>query len=102
MNDVERIYDLITKVNDYTIELEKETEELKKQVAELENASKPKRKFRAMTVKEHCIKVKNCKKCSYYCDLVICDYTEFNGVVNKSIAPYKTKNGKYILIEVKG
>lgn len=63
---------------------------------------KPKRKFRAMTVKEYCDKVGDCKKCPYCFDTIFCDYMEFNGIVKMktSVTPYKTKDGKYILIEV--
>lgn len=64
--------------------------------------SKKKRKFRVMTVKERCDKA-NCKKCEYCSDSVFCDYLQFNGItmMKMSNTPYKTKAGKYILIEVK-
>lgn len=65
--------------------------------------SKKKRKFMAMTVEEHCDKVGDCKKCSYCPDTIFCDYMKYNGIVKMktSVTPYKTKDGKYILIEVK-
>lgn len=64
--------------------------------------SKKKRKFRVMTVEEWCDKA-NCKKCEYCSDSVFCDYLQFNGITMMKISntPYKTKNNKYILIEVK-
>lgn len=64
--------------------------------------SKKKRKFRAMTVEEHCDKVGDCKKCSYCPDTIFCDYMKYNGIVKMktSVTPYKTKDGKYILVEV--
>lgn len=64
--------------------------------------NKKKRKFRVMTVKEWCDKA-NCKKCEYCSDSVFCDYLQFNGItmMKMSNTPYKTKNNKYILIEVK-
>lgn len=61
--------------------------------------SKKKRKFRAMTNGEFCSKHKYCSTCpecnkdTYYC------YMFMHGIC--SMAPYKTKDGKYILIEVK-
>lgn len=62
--------------------------ELKQRVAELEN-SKKKRKFKFMTVKEYCNQT-DCQKCER-CYNMFYDKTK----------PYKTKNGKYILREVK-
>ena len=61
------------------------------------------RKFRAMTVKEHCDKIGDCQKCSYILDTIFCDYMKFNGIIKMktSVTPYKTKTGKYILREVK-
>lgn len=63
--------------------------------------SKKKRKFRAMTVGEWCDPSK-CSQCEYHYNLHFCSYAEFNRV-NKALGkdkPYKTKNGKYIFIEV--
>lgn len=63
-----------------------------------------KRKFRAMTIGEHCtVRRTECIDCEYHRGLYYCDYSDFNKVnrgrdKNK---PYKTKDGKYILIEVK-
>ena len=63
---------------------------------------KKKSKFKIMTVKEWCNKT-DCKKCEYCKGSVFCDYLQFNGItmMKMSITPYKTKDGKYILIEVK-
>ena len=80
---------------------DKVKEFIQKRYAELENASKKKRKFKIMTVKEWCDKT-NCKKCEYCKDSAFCDYLQFNGIITKmSNTPYKTKAGKYILVEVK-
>lgn len=69
---------------------------IQKRYDELENASKPKRKFRAMTCKEFCCKHKSCENCPEYnslcCSGVICAID--------GMTPYKTKYNKYILIEV--
>lgn len=109
MTDRERV--LVNKVCDLSIEaidkitqLKQENSKLEKRVSELENTSKKKRKLRAMTVREHCYKVGylECKKCPYCYDEIFCDYMKFNEIVkDMSVAPYKTKNGKYIFIEVK-
>lgn len=55
-----------------------------------------------MTVKEWCDKT-NCKKCEYCKDSAFCEYLQFNEIIimEMSNTPYKTKDGKYILIEVK-
>ena len=55
-----------------------------------------------MTIGEHCVgDGTHCKDCEYNHDLFYCDYSDFNqqhrGDRNN---PYKTKDGKYILIEV--
>lgn len=108
MTDRERIYNLVDKVCDLSIkiidkitELKQENNKLKQRVAELEKPKK-KRKFRAMTVKEYCDKVGDCKKCSYCFNTIFCDYMKFNGIakMKTSVTPYKTKDGKYILVEV--
>lgn len=82
---------------------DKVEEFIQKRYDEHENANKPKRKFRAMTVEEHCDKVGDCKKCSYCTDTIFCDYMKYNGIVKMktSVTPYKTKDGKYILVEVR-
>lgn len=86
------------------MKLKQENNALKKRVSELENTSKKKRKFRAMTICEHCTSITTvCKDCEYQRGLYYCDYSDFNQVHrgrdrNK---PYKTKDGKYILIEEK-
>lgn len=108
MTDRERIYNLVDKVCDLSIkaidkitELKQENSKLKQRVAELEKPKK-KRKFRAMTIGEYCTE-ENCKKCEYYRDWFYCDYLDFNKVNRgrDKKKPYKTKDGKYILIEVK-
>lgn len=108
MTDRERIYNLIDKVCDLSIkaidkitELKQENSKLKQRVAELEKPKK-KRKFRAMTISEWC-DPKKCPKCEYHYGAFYCEYSTFNGLnqrPNKS-KPYKKRNGKYILVEVK-
>ena len=107
MTDKERIDSLFKKTSDYADEimkLKQENNALKERVAELENASKKKRKFRAMTIGEHCtVRRTECIDCEYHRGWYYCDYSDFNKVNrgrNKN-KPYKTKDGKYILIEVK-
>lgn len=60
--------------------------------------NKKHRKFRAMTNSEFCDKHEHCSVCPK-CngDTYIC-YMLMNGI--SGLAPYKTKDGKYILIEV--
>lgn len=108
MTDRERIYNLVDKVCDLSIkaidkitQLKQENSKLKQRVAELEKPKK-KRKFKIMTVKEWCDKT-NCKKCEYCKDSAFCEYLQFNEIIimKMSNTPYKTKAGKYILIEVK-
>lgn len=73
----------------------------KQQAVELEKPKK-KRKFRAMTIEEYCAKG-NCGKCEYHNGWFYCDYLDFNKVNRgqDKKEPYKIKNGKYIMIEVK-
>lgn len=58
-----------------------------------------KRKFRAMTIREHCASITTvCDDCEYCIGLSYCYYSDFNQVyrgldINK---PFKTKDGKYI------
>lgn len=81
---------------------DKVEEFIKKRYDEHENASKKKRKFRAMTISEWC-DPKKCPKCEYHYGAFYCVYSDFNGI-NKgreNSKPYKKRNGKYILIEVK-
>lgn len=75
---------------------------IQKRYDELESASKPKRKFRAMTISEWC-DPKKCPKCEYHYGAFYCDYSNFNQVNRgrEKNKPYKTKDEKYILIEVK-
>jgi hypothetical protein len=75
---------------------------IQKRYDEHENASKKKRKFRAMTIREYC-DLKKCNQCEYHYGVFgvfRCEYSMFNEsrITSK---PYKTKDGKYILIEVK-
>lgn len=106
MTNEERIYELIesayslavTATNRIT-ELKQENSELKKRVAELERPKK-KRKFRAMTIGEYCEQAE-CKKCEYHYGAFYCDYSNFNGIHREHSKPYKKRNGKYILREVK-
>lgn len=66
----------------------------------LEKMSKKKRKFRAMTIGEHCTgEKKKCEDCEYNRNWWYCAYPNLNKVIEKN-KPYKTKDGKYILIEV--
>lgn len=105
MTDREHIYNLVDKVCDLSIkaidkitELKQENSKLKQQVAELEKPKK-KRKFRAMTNEKFCRKWEakhngRCfgkyEPCPLYYSVTFCQTSE----------PYKTKAGKYILIEV--
>lgn len=68
----------------------------------LEPKTKPKHKFRTMTISEWC-DPKKCPKCEYHYGAFYCDYSNFNQVNRgrEKNKPYKTKDGKYILIEVK-
>lgn len=108
MTNEERIYELIesayslavTATNRIT-ELKQENSELKKRVAELENPKK-KHKFRTVTIEEYCAK-EHCGKCEYHYEDFYCDYSDYNKVNRgqDKKKPYKTKDGKYIFIEVK-
>lgn len=64
--------------------------------------SKKKRKFRAMTIREHCTKGK-CKKCEYFYRTNYCNYPDINRILKEreDHKPYKKRNGKYILVEVR-
>lgn len=84
---IDKVCDLSIKAVDKITELKQENSKLKQRVAGLENASKPKRKFKFMTVQEHCNQT-DCQKCERC----------YNLFYDKD-KPYKTKNGKYILIE---
>lgn len=110
MTDRERIYNLVDKVCDLSIkaidkitELKQENSKLKQRVAELE---KPKRKFRAMTYKEHCKSLcLICEECCFAPNWADMHYKQICPIWNKSSndfnKPCKLPNGKYILIEVK-
>lgn len=108
MTDRERIYNLVDKVCDLSIkaidkitELKQENSKLKQRVAELEKPKK-KRKFRAITYGDICSKWKEihtfCRK-----DEVKCPFFGVVDCISRDFKakPYKTKDGKYILIEVK-
>lgn len=65
--------------------------------------SKKKRKFRAMTNSEFCStyaggKKFDCSNCSLYRQTDVCELVEDWKLISKK--PYKTKDGKYILVEV--
>lgn len=62
--------------------------------------SKKKRKFRAMTIKEYCSKW--CSTCKYKFKMY-CLYQNITGInrFKERDTPYKTTDGKYIMIEVK-
>lgn len=63
----------------------------------LEKMSKKKRKFRAMTCGEFCRKYDFCGDCPMYDKRIYdCSTPDFKGN-----DPFRTKNGKYILVEVK-
>lgn len=103
MTDRERIYNLVDKVCDLSIkaidkitELKQENSKLKQQVAELKKPKK-KHKFRTMTCGEFCHKHRFCRQCPMYDKRIygcITPYFKIND-------PFRTKNGKYILVEVK-
>lgn len=57
---------------------------------------KRKRKFRVMTINEHCSK--GCSTCEYKFKM-FCFYHNVTGI-NRIERSYKTKDGKYILVEV--
>lgn len=70
----------------------------------VEKISKKKRKLRAMTNEEFCRtyagdKNFDCKDCSLYRQVYVCELSENWSLISKK--PYKTKDGKYILREVK-
>lgn len=71
---------------DETMKLKQENNALKERIAELESTNKKKRKFRAMTNEEFFRK---------FCGVVYCGPSSFKK------EPYKTKDGKYLFIEVK-
>lgn len=56
------------------------------------------RKFRAITIGEHCTgEKKKCEDCEYNRNRWYCAYPNLNKVIEKN-KPYKTKDGKYIFI----
>lgn len=84
--------------NTITVNINRLTQEERNQLI---SKSKKKRKFRAMTIGEHCDYTRpRCRDCEYFRSLYYCDYSKFHKVQNGR-EPYKTKDGKYILIEVK-
>ena len=72
------------------------------------NQPKKKHKFRAMTIGEHCFDsdsrtmCKDCE-CGEGLSFCFCTYSVYKQVsmLRDRNKPYKTKDGKYILIEVK-
>lgn len=99
-NLINKVYDLSTKAIDKITELKQENNELKQRVAELENASKKKRKFKLMTIDEHCNQTA-CQKCEYYERTYGCYYGRFNHVNVIHSQPYRKRDGKYVLVKVK-
>lgn len=112
MTDRERIYNLVDKECNLSIEaidkiteLKQENSKLKQRVAELEKPKK-KRKFRAMTYMEYCKSqcfiCEDCyfapnwadKHCKHICQIWKKSPNDFN-------KPCRLPNGKYIFIEVK-
>lgn len=78
---------------------------IKKRYDEHENANKKKRKFRAMTNREFCRtyageKDFDCGNCSLFYHIGDCELADNWKSISEK--PYKTKDGKYILVEVKG
>lgn len=63
------------------------------------NQPKKKRKFRTMTNAEFCDKHKHCSTCTEHNGYMYSCYWFMHGSASK--APYRTTNGKYILVEVK-
>lgn len=59
--------------------------------------SKKKRKFRVMTNLEFCHKHRFCRQCPMYDERIYGCITPYF----KDNDPFRTKNGKYILVEVK-
>lgn len=59
-------------------------------------------KFVSMSIGKYCT-TKGCKNCEYFSSKIFCDYTPTNGVSRdrNGEKPFKTKDGKYILIEVR-
>lgn len=74
------------------------TANINKLTQEERNQPKKKRKFRAMTNGEFCHKHKYCSACPEYKGDVNRCYLFMHGIA--SIEPYRTSNGKYILVEV--
>lgn len=117
---IETVYSLATTALDKTTKLKQENCELKQQIIELKNSAKDtnvlsrkcKRNFKFLTVGDFCrewIKIyadcvndngysKRC--CPLFCSDV-CNSNVCNSKKRMNKAPYKTKNGKYILIETK-
>lgn len=81
---------------------DKVEEFIQKRYDEHKNTNKPKHKFRAMTIREHCTTEK-CEKCEYFYRTIYCNYPDINRILKEreDCKPYKKRNGKYILIEVK-
>lgn len=65
-----------------------------------EKEIKKKRKFRCMTIRERCFNstFTPCKDCEYRSGMC-CQYPGY--YLSDKDKPYKTRNGKYVLIEVK-
>lgn len=81
--------------NTITANINRLTQEERNQLI---SKSKKKRKFRTMTNAEFCNKHKYCSACpEYKGDMNRC-YLFMHGIA--SIEPYRTLNGKYILVEL--
>lgn len=76
---------------------DKVEEFIQKRYGEHENANKPKHKFRAMTCDEFCHKYRYCGECPMYDKKTNDCRTPYF----RTGDPYRTRNGKYILVEVK-
>ena len=67
--------------------------------------NKKKRKFRVMTQREFCDTIPyngNCSKCSLNCHSDFCENYQSDSIrKDMEYTPYKTKDGKYILREVR-
>lgn len=111
---IEIAYNLATTALDKTTRLRQENNKLKQQIIELKNSAKDinvstkkcKRNFKFLTVGDFCREwnkiYADCindngysKRC---CPLFCSDVCNSKKRMNK--APYKTKNGKYILVEI--
>lgn len=116
MTDRERIDSLVKKTSDYAdeiMELKQENDALRNRIAELENSAKDtnvrskkrRHKLRAMTNGEfhdfYCYNHINTCQTDDNSDCSIRFICRMKGLAGIKDRPYKTKDGKYIIIEVK-